>query len=131
MTQKRKVIIFAILAAIVIGIAAFYYVMYGGARDLTTEKTEFVVSSAAIVNEFTQNQSEANKKYLEKAVAVKGIVSQAEGIQIILDSKVNCSFKTPDPSIKVGQSVTVKGRVVGYDDLMEELKMDECFISNE
>jgi hypothetical protein len=35
-----------------------------------------------------------------------------------------------DSSIKKDQPVTVKGRVVGYDDLMAEIKLDQCSILN-
>lgn len=129
--SKRTKIIILILATIgLIGIVVYNYVMHGGARDLTTEKTEFVVTSNEIVDYFIKNPDAANKKYLERAVAVKGTVSNVEGTQIILDNSVNCGFKSHNDSVKVGQLITVKGRIIGYDDLMEELKMDECFIDN-
>jgi hypothetical protein len=31
-----------------------------------------------------------------------------------------------DTTIKKNQKVTLKGRVVGYDDLMGEIKLDQC-----
>jgi hypothetical protein len=47
---------------------------------------------------------------------------------VTLDNTIICNLKSPDSSIKKDQAVTVKGRVVGFDDLMGELKLDQCFI---
>ncbi len=114
------------MAVLIVG-GIYYYVMHGGKRDLTTEETEFAVTSKEIIDEFAKDGDVANKKYLDKAVTIKGIVSEIDGNQIILDNTVNCTFKSIDSTIEVGQTITVKGRIVGFDDLMEELKLDECF----
>lgn len=112
----------------VIVFGTYNYIMHGGARNLTTEKTDFSVTSAFITSEFLGDIEAANKKYLENAVAITGKVTALNGKEVILDGNVICSFKNQDLSIKKEQIVTVKGRVVGYDDLMGELKLDQCFI---
>ncbi len=113
-----------------IGITAFTgynYVMYGGARNLTTENTAFTVSSKSIANEFATNIDLSNKKYLEKAIAIKGTITKITGTEVIIDDSIICNLKNFDSTIKKNQVVTLKGRVVGYDDLMGELKLDQCF----
>lgn len=102
--------------------------MYGGSRNLTTEKTNFIVTTASITSEFTANIETANKKYLEKAVVINGKITASNGNEVILDEIVVCNFKNQDSSIKKGQMATVKGRIVGYDDLIGELKLDQCFV---
>jgi flagellar basal body-associated protein FliL len=128
MSKKVKIILFALIGIVLIGSFAYNYVMYGGSRNLTTENTNFTVSSASITSEFTENLEKANKKYLEKAVAIKGKITAFKGNDVILDEIVICNFKNQDSIIKKDQMVTVKGRVVGYDDLMLELKLDQCFV---
>jgi flagellar basal body-associated protein FliL len=128
MSKKIKIILFALITIGLIGFFAYNYVMHGGVRNLATEKTNFIVTSTSIISEFTTNIETANKKYLEEAVAIKGKVTASNGNEVILDEIVICSFKNQDSSIKKDQLVTVKGRVVGYDDLMGELKLDQCFI---
>ena len=128
MSKKIKITLFALITIILIGSFAYNYVMYGGSRNLTTETTNFNVTSAAITSEFTTNIEEANKKYLEKAVAIKGKITAFNGSEIILDENVICNLKNQDSSIKKDQTVIVKGRIVGYDDLMGDLKMDQCFV---
>lgn len=127
---KKVKILLAIVCLIIIGFFAVrYYVYHGGERNIQKEEAAFTVSSSVIVGEFTNDVDKANKKYLEKPVAVSGKVSSVEGQGVILDNSVNCNFSKPDVSIKVGQSVTVKGRVIGFDDLLGELKLDQCSIS--
>ena len=128
MSKKIKIILFALIAIILIGSFAYNYVMYGGSRNLTSEKTNFTVTSTSITSEFITNTEKANKKYLEKAVAIKGKITASNGNEVILNEVIICSFKNQDLSIKKEQIVTVKGRIVGYDDLMNELKLDQCFI---
>jgi hypothetical protein len=101
--------------------------MYGGARNLVTEETAFTVSSKSISDEFAANIDVSNKKYLEKAVAITGTITKISGKEIIIDNLIICIMKDIDSTIQKNQVVTLKGRVVGYDDLMGELKLDQCF----
>lgn len=125
MKKNRVIISFVIIS--ILGFLAYQYVMHGGARDLSTEKTDYIISSKAILNEFTTNQDLSNKKYLEKAVAVKGTITSVSSNEVILDNSIICSLKNPNSTLVKNQIITVKGRVVGFDDLMGELKLDQCF----
>jgi uncharacterized membrane protein len=127
--MKKPQIILTSLAFIgLMGFTAYNYVMHGGARDLSTEDAIFTVSSKGIAQEFTNNIELSNKKYLEKAVEVKGIITAVNNKEVVIDNSIICNLKAPNSSLKVNQPITVKGRVVGYDDLMGELKLDQCFV---
>ncbi|KAF2329036.1 OB-fold protein [Flavobacterium daemonense] len=128
MSKKIKLIILIVAVFALAGVISYNYIMHGGERDLAAEKTDFSVTSAFITSEFLGDIDAANKKYLENAVAIKGKITALNGKEVILDEAIICSFKNQDLSIKKGQTVTVKGRIVGYDDLMGELKLDQCFI---
>jgi hypothetical protein len=127
MNKKIKIILFSIVMIGIVGFSGFNYVMHGGARNLSTEDTAFTVSSKSIANEFASNVEKANKKYLEKAIAIKGTITKITGTEVIIDDAIICNLKDLDPSITKNQVITLKGRVVGYDDLMGELKIDQCF----
>jgi len=117
----------AILTIGLLGASSYYYVMHGGERNLSSEETAFTVSSKNITQEFATNIEMSNKKYLEKAIAIKGIVTKITGKEIIIDNTIVCNLKELDATIQKDQAITLKGRVVGYDDLMGELKLDQCF----
>ncbi len=129
MNKKIKILLI-LVALIVIGFfSARYYAYHGGKRDVQSEEAAFTLKSKDIIAEFTSNVEAANKKYLEKPVAITGVVSSVNGKEVIIDQTVNCDFSAPDANLKKDQSVTVKGRVVGYDDLLGELKLDQCSIT--
>lgn len=127
MNRKFRIIVFSIVAIGITGFTGYNYVMYGGARNLSTEDTAYTVSSKSISNEFASNIEMSNKKYLEKAIAIKGTITKITGTEVIIDNSIICNLKDFDSSIMKNQVVTLKGRVVGYDDLMGELKLDQCF----
>ena len=127
MNKKIKVILFSIVVVGILAFSGVSYVMYGGARNLSNEETAYVVTSKSIVSEFSTNVDGANKKYLEKAIAVKGTITKITGTEVIIDNSIICNLKELDASIQKDQVVTLKGRVVGFDDLMGEIKLDQCF----
>lgn len=106
-----------------------YYINNGGKRDIASEVSAFNVSSKTIINEFTSNTEASNKKYLEKPVSISGVVTSVNDKEVILDNSVNCNFLSTVNSLKKNQQVTIKGRVIGYDDLLGELKLDQCNLS--
>lgn len=130
--MKKKVKIAAIVIAVIAitGFTSYNYVMHGGARDLTSEKTAFTVTSKSILGEFANNTEASNKKYLEKAVAIKGVITSINKNEIIIDQTIICGDVNQAATYKVGQDVIIKGRVVGFDDLMGDLKLDQSFIVN-
>ncbi|PXY43403.1 OB-fold protein [Flavobacterium hydrophilum] len=125
--MKRKIIATALIIT-VFGVFGYCYVWYGGARNVSSEEAVFNVSSKSIIAEFDSDIDKSNTKYLEKAIAVKGIVSKITQKQVIIDNTIVCDLKESDSSIKKDQQLTLKGRVVGYDDLMGEIKLDECSV---
>ncbi|PXY38974.1 hypothetical protein DMB65_20160 [Flavobacterium cheongpyeongense] len=127
--MKRKIIVIALVIT-VFGLCGYYYVWYGGARNVSSEEAVFNVSSKSITAEFNSDIDKSNAKYLEKAITVNGVISKVTDKQVIIDNTIVCEFKESIPSVKKDQQVTLKGRVVGYDDLMEEIKLDECSVVN-
>ena len=129
MSKKVKIIGILFVTALLVGFSVFNYVFHGGARDLATEDAAFTVTSKNITAEFAANVPSATKKYSDKAIAVSGIVTSVTDSIVTIDNTIICNFKTPDTTIKNEQAITVKGRLVGFDDLMGELKLDQCTIN--
>jgi hypothetical protein len=127
MTKKTKLVLASILSLGLVLFVSYKIMLTSGARDLETEKTEFTVSTKEIVNEFATDTS-ATTKYLNKAIEIKGVVTQIEDKQLILDGVVICVMKNAVTPENKDKKITVKGRFLGYDDLMGELKLDECSI---
>ncbi|MFZ4105522.1 OB-fold protein [Flavobacterium sp.] len=130
-----KTIFFITSVLILVGVIAGprikdYMVNNIGKRDLQLEEAAFTLKAKDFVAEFTTKEADANKKYLEKPVVISGVITSVSDKEVILDDVVVCGFSTADFLLKVGQDVSVKGRVVGFDDLMGSVNMDQCSINN-
>jgi hypothetical protein len=128
MSRKVKIVGILLLAILLIGIS-INYVFHGGARDLATEEAEFTISSKDIIDEFSLDVAKANLKYSDKAISISGKVTAVSDSIVTIDNTIICNFKIPDSNIKNDQFINVKGRLVGFDDLMGELKLDQCSIN--
>lgn len=126
MTKKLKIILLFIVV-LIIGLLSYNYILTGGARNLEKETAEFSVSANAIFGEFSANSEKATTKYLNKAVEIGGKVTNVSENVITLDGKVSCQLQVSE-QVNLNSQIKIKGRVTGYDDLLEELKLDQCLI---
>ena len=130
MNSKLKKIFIVLGIVVLVGILGFNYIMHGGARDIQAEESTFKVTSETIKKEFSTNVDEATKKYLNKTIEISGLFTAIEDSILTVDETILCkmiSLENVKSDIKKG---IVKGRFVGYDDLFEELKLDECNIKS-
>lgn len=119
----RKWVILLIL--IIIGVIAYNYI-YHNHRDIESESAEFVLNANDLANEFVINPSAAEKKYLNRTIEVEGNITELNEYDLTLDDKIFCQFSS---KIKVeNNKIRVKGRFIGYDNLLEQIKLDQCSI---
>ena len=125
--SKMKKIIILVFVLVIGGYFGYKYIMTVGERNIESEKSAFVVTSMTVFNEFSENSELATSKYLNKAVEISGKITSISPNLIILDEKISCQFQIEQKEV-VGSQIVIKGRVTGYDDLFEELKIDQCLI---
>jgi hypothetical protein len=124
--NKRNLLLLFILVLLVF--IAYSYV-YQNHRDIKTEKAAFSITSNEILNEFSINPIEAEKKYLNKTIEVKGEITEKSKSTITLNDLVFCQFSNQISNLlNDNTQIKIKGRVIGYDDLLEQVKLDQCFI---
>jgi hypothetical protein len=128
MKKKTKIFV-ALVLLFIIGYISFKSIMNIGARDLENEKAEFVTSAVDVFNEFSTNSEIATSKYLNKALEISGTVTSIHTNVVVLDGKVSCQLQKTQ-KVELNKIIKIKGRVTGYDDLLEELKLDQCLIIN-
>ena len=127
MEKKLKIVVILMIVIIIVGFLSYNYVMTAGKRDLEKEKSEFTVSAVDVFGEFSANSEKANAKYINKAVEISGKVTSVSDNVIMLDEKVSCQLQVSE-KVALNSQVKIKGRVTGFDDLLEELKLDQCLI---
>ena len=119
------------LPLFIIGSVFIYFTYNKPHTDFSKSHLEFTIESKDLISFYQSDTDNANAKYLDKILLLTGIVTGAEENIIILDNGIVCTL---DPSQKVnekinlGTKVSVRGRCIGYDDLLEEIRVDHSFI---
>lgn len=127
MAKKIKYFIIFVVVIVALLIGAYQYVIKSGGRDLHSEKADFSILATTIIAEFSSNVDASSKKYIDKAIQIEGVVTEVSNKQILVEGQIVCQFDV-QPKVEVGQRIIIKGRFVGFDDLMSELKLDQCYL---
>lgn len=128
----NKKILLGISFSLAIAIAVYLYT-YKGHRDISSETADYVVSIPGLEKEFSSNGTLAYSKYQDKTIELTALITtvDAEGTGVVLEYKVFATFKDSLPkSIVSGKTIKIKGRFLGYDELLEVFKMDQCSVTN-
>lgn len=124
--MKKKILI--VLLVLIVGAIFGYNYMYQSHRDIATEKADFTLTTSQIMSEFETNQTTADSLYLDKTILIYGKVTEASEMELTIDGSIFCTLTSKTTQIKVNDIIKVKGRCIGYDDLLEQIKLDQCSI---
>lgn len=129
--NKNKKVLFGIIIIILIGICMYLYT-YQDHRNIETESSSYVLTVGQLKQEFMTNDSLASRKYIDKTIEITGLVTEIDvkNKAIILEEKLFATFSDSLPKdITINKSLKCKGRFLGYDELLEEFKMDQSSIT--
>ena len=116
----------AVLFILLIGGYSAYKYAYKPHKTIEELNVDFEGSSTVFLQKVSQNFSEWNTK----VVQLSGKVTAIDENGISLENQIYCQFKNTDArlSIKENDNIQIKGRVIGYDDLLDELKLEQCIL---
>ncbi len=116
--MNKKIILYLLLAAIVIG-GAVAYRMWTKPHQKVEDIQGLSVSASQLCKDFAANETKANATYLGKALEVSGAVSEVKNNQegklvIILQGddpalSVQCTMRDAGNTANAGQNIVVKG----------------------
>jgi hypothetical protein len=112
-----------LLAALAVGTGLFFY--FKPAPDRSTESASKVVEAKVLFKDMSGGEA---AEYLDQVVAVSGQVKGVDGKTLMLKPGIACRMEGEFTAPEQNESVTVKGRVLGYDDMFGEVQMDFCVI---
>ena len=126
--MKKIIIIVSVLVLAAVGL---YFYTYQGHRDISSEKAAYTLTLSQLQNEFATNDSLFNAKYADKTIEIYGKITAVDlkNNAVMLDEKIAVNFlDSISATIQVSDSTYIKGRYVGFDDLLEEFKLDQAII---
>lgn len=124
--KKSKILLILLLLSITGAIIA-YKIAYKPHETIEEQKVEFTGKAKDVVSKIQVNPTNWENKIVE----LTGMVSQKDNAGIMLNSTVYCQFKNSKDLeiISESQRIKIKGRIIGYDDLLEELKLDQVILT--
>ena len=125
LSKRSKIIVAILVVGAIAAFAVFKYSMQPPAK-IESKKVDFTGSSDAFLAEVQKDFS----VWQDKVVMLTGTITNSDENGITLSNQIYCQFREDvnKTSIQDNQQITLKGRVIGYDDLLEELKLDQCII---
>jgi hypothetical protein len=125
LSKKSKVLIGIVVVGLITAVAVYIYAMQPPAK-IESKKVDFTGSSDSFLSEVQKDFA----KWQDKVVLLTGTITTVDENGIILSNQIYCQFRedVKKTAIQSNQEIKLKGRVIGYDDLLEELKLDQCII---
>lgn len=129
MKKKQIIISIVVLFGLTTALMVYNYVFHNEHRNIAEEKASLALTANVLHNDFLKDEATATSKYLDKVIEATGKITTIENNSITLNEKLQVSFNNKAlPKFKDGQALTIKGRCVGYDELLEVVKIDQATI---
>ncbi len=130
--KKKKVIILTVILLAIVGSGLVYnYTFNSKHRDIANEEATIALSAEELFSHFQKDELLATTNYLDKVIEIKGEVTSMEEGEVILNGQIQVNFNGQVmANVANGTSLTLKGRCVGYDELLEMVKIDQATITN-
>lgn len=109
-----------LLAALLLAGIGFYFYSQP-APDRSTESAQTAVESKVLYKALAGGDA---ADYLDQVVAVTGVVKGVDGKTVMLRPGIACRMEGEFEVPTAGETITVKGRVLGYDDMFGEVQLD-------
>mgnify|MGYP006071633269 FL=1 len=121
--MKKKIILFIIVLA---GFLIIINYIFPEHRSIETEKPLYSTEANLVFKEFIDNLTLAELKYLDQTIAVTGVITSLSSDNLTINNRISCKFDSPVSGFSINDSIAIKGRCLGFDDLLEEIKLDQC-----
>ncbi|KFF02963.1 OB-fold protein [Flavobacterium reichenbachii] len=129
--KKIAIVVAALLIAVSGGIYFYYGFLFKEARNIETEMPDFSITAAKLIEDYSSNPEKANSLYLNKTIELKGLVTKETDSVIVLENSVFCLFTQKITQKLLNNNTVVKGKCIGYDELFQEIKLDQCTINKQ
>lgn len=126
MNGKKKIIGLVLLLVVILLSISGYNYLYKGHRNIAEEEIAHELSTKKLNDALRINN--ASISYIDEVIQTDGKITAIEHNTIVIDNSVQVSFQNNVQGLALENTITIKGRCVGYDDLLEVVKIDQAVI---
>lgn len=126
--KKNKKWLLPSITLLILGIFLAYSYVYKPHQNTEDLKVDFKGEASTILSSIKGDST----LWLNKVVELSGKVTSKDSKGITLNNSIYCQFRedTKTSEINIDDTITIKGQIIGYDDLLDELKINQCIIKN-
>jgi hypothetical protein len=126
--SKKSKFLIGLVLIIAIGAYAVYSYAYKPHTEITDMEVAFTGSSKDFLEKIKENPESWTQG--EKVIKLTGVITAKDEKGISLNESIYFQLAegTSTDDLAENQKIMILGRVIGYDDLMEELKLDKAII---
>tara|TARA_R110000868_G_scaffold73545_1_gene213230 strand:- start:438 stop:833 length:396 start_codon:yes stop_codon:yes gene_type:complete len=131
--MKKSRVIATMLLSILLAAGVFVYYQFNKPhRDFSAEEAAYTLGAEELVKAYQQDSSLSDSLYVDQLVAVSGEISEIKENALLLSPGIYLSLDSTQSieALSVGQQISLIGRVLSYDPLFEEVKMDNARFKN-
>ena len=105
-----------------VALVAFVYYTKSLKPNYASMKPTLITDSHDLIWRFQMNEG---AELINQVVQFRGKITGFDSLLVIMDHRLICNpDSTMVDDLSIGDSTTLKGRCIGYDDLLEELRLD-------
>jgi hypothetical protein len=127
LSREMKKYIYIVFVAI-LGILGYNY-LYQDHMDVASSNATSSFTTSELIALLTDGDASNDMRALDQVIEVSGIATDVKTASITLNGQVFIELSNPH-KVEVNQPYTIKGRCLGYDDLLEEVKVDQAIFIN-
>ncbi len=127
MRMTKRNLFLGIFGLLIILIGGGYFYLNQSHRNIQEEEVKYKVTSSELEESFKRSGPKTN--IADQVIQTSGRITALEEKSVTIDKKVEIRFLNKLPAgLEKGMEVTIKGRCVGYDDLLEVVKVDQALL---
>lgn len=125
---KRNRVLFGIVALVLLAIGLWSSYQYVFSAPKTTSQITATYRGKA--KEFNYLVTENLSQWTGKVIQLTGTVTEINDDGILLNGTIYCQFESKAhlQPITKNQRIVIKGKFVGFDELLMETKLNQCII---
>ncbi len=127
MKMTKRHLFLGIFGLLIILIGYGYFYLNQSHRNIQEEEVKYTVTSSELEESFRRFGPKT--KMADQVIQTKGRITALDEKSLTLDKKVEVRFLKKLPAgLEIGREVSIKGRCVGYDDLLEVVRVDQAIL---
>ena len=125
LSKRSKILLGIVVIGAIVAFGVYKYAMQPPA-EIESKKVDYTGTSTAFLAEVQKDFA----VWQDKVVVLSGTITSRDENGITLSNQIYCQLRddVDKSAIQNATEITLKGRIIGYDDLLEELKLDQCII---